>query len=104
MIDLPPPPVQPCVSASAPEAAKVKMLLVVSGDPAQVGAFLSEAAKHPVWKLEADAQADGVRFARLAGPVEVPYREIGGLLFSAQRRQLVVSFAAVPPICEFERQ
>jgi hypothetical protein len=80
------------------------MLLVVSGDPAQVGGFLSEAAKHPVWKVEADAEAKGVRFARLAGPAEVPYREIGGLIFAAQRRRLLVSVGAVPPICEFERQ
>ena len=101
-MDLPPPPVQQCISVASPEAARARLLLVVSGDPAQVGAFLAEAARHPVWRVEADATSNEVRFVRLIAPIDVPYREMGGLIFEAQRRQLTVSYLAVPPICELE--
>ena len=102
MIDVPPPPAQHCVSVSSPEAHSGRMLLVIGGDPAQVDALRSDASQHPIWRIEADASSNGVRFLRLAAPLDVSYREIGELVFQAQRRQLAVAFQAVPPICELQ--
>jgi len=103
---LPPPPPPPyhCVKSEDAAAADVKMVVIASGDPAQVEAWLTEVKKHPVWKIAADAVSNGVRFIRLSGPGEVPYREIGGLVYDAQFRRLSISFNSEPPICEAKEQ
>ncbi|GAA4775379.1 hypothetical protein GCM10023219_23570 [Stakelama sediminis] len=101
---LPLPPAYHCVKSEDAVAAKVKMFLTVSGDPKQIEAWLVGVKKHPIWKVAADVTANGVRFVRLSGPPEVPYKEIGGLIYAAQLRRLSVSFNSEPPICEAEDQ
>ena len=95
---LPPPP--PPVECVAPESAKGAAYVVLSGDPTQLEALLAE--RRPSWVVEAKATNKGVGFARLKGDLNLPYRDIGGLIFNAQRRQLSVSFFTRPPICGME--
>jgi len=96
MDEIPPPPIIECV---APENARSgSSYLVLSGDPAQLEAFLSE-RRSELWVVEAKAVSNGVGFARLKGRLNVPYREIGGLVYYAQVRHLTADFFTVPRIC-----
>jgi hypothetical protein len=102
MQDLPPPPAYQCVK---PEAVKQgKSYLVVAGSPAQVAALIVEAKSYPRWSIEADATSNGVRFVRLRAPIDIPYRDIGGLIFRARQRNLSVSFGTNPFICPVEEE
>jgi hypothetical protein len=97
---LPPPP--PPIVCVAPEKAVGSSYVVLSGEPAQLDAILAEAK--PRWQVEARAFDNGVGFARLKSNLNVPYKEIGGLIFNAQRRRISVSFYTDPPICGLEDQ
>ncbi|WP_114951295.1 hypothetical protein [Sphingosinicella terrae] len=104
MIDVPLPPVQECVSHASSEISRVKVVLTVSGDAVQVSAFVTEQLRNSIWTVEADAQANGIRFLRLVASGDVPYREIGLRLYEVQRRRLEVSYSTIPPICEPEER
>lgn len=54
-------------------------------------------------KVEAQAESNGVAFARLRGGLNTPYRAIGGLIYAAQRRGLAVTMTTDPLICEEEK-
>ena len=95
---LPPPP--PAVECVAPEKAKGAAYVVLSGDPAQLDAVLAGATAR--WVVDAKAINNGVGFARLKGDLDVPYKDIGGLIFDAQRRNLAVTFFTSPRICGFD--
>ena len=97
MIDLPPPTVQECVRIASPSAAEARAIFTVSGDATQVRPFLGVVGQHPVWSIEADAEANGIRFLRLTAPADLPYRDIGGLIYEAQRRRLQFSFDNAAP-------
>ncbi|WP_380786958.1 hypothetical protein [Sphingomonas sp. R86521] len=99
---MPPPAAYHCVKPDAPEAAGAKILVTVSGEVATMAAFLTEAKKWPSFKLEADARSNGIRFVRLTGSSSTPYRDIGGLIYTAQPRQLTVTMNSEPPICGME--
>ncbi len=78
------------------------MVVTVSGEVATMAAFLTEAKKWPNFKLEADARSNGIRFVRMTAPGSTPYRDIGGLIYTAQVRQLTVTMNSEPPICGME--
>ena len=99
---MPPPAAHHCVKPDAPEAARAKMIVTVSGDAAAMAAFLTEANKWPDFKLEADARSNGIRFVRMTAPSSTPYRDIGGLIYTAQVRHLTVTMNSEPPICGME--
>ena len=99
---LPPPAPIKCVEAKEAASARIKVYIVASGDPAQLGEWLKEVRQRSEWTVDADVHSNGVRFARLSGDGAMPYREIGGLIYSGQCRQLNVTFQMVPPICEVE--
>lgn len=105
MIDIPPlqPPAQ-CIAATSSEAARFPMRFIVSGNPAKVDAFLVIAAKKPMWKLESSTSGIGVRMVSFVGPSDVPYRDIGGLIYEAQRRQLAIAFLASQAICGMQQK
>ena len=83
---------------------KGSTLVSLSGDPQQLSAFLNEIPKSSALKVEAQAQANGVAFARLRGKLNTPYRDIGGIIYSAQRRRLAVAMTTDPLICEIEEK
>jgi hypothetical protein len=99
---MPPPAAYHCVKPDAPEAAKAKMVVTVSGDVATMAAFMTEAKKWPDFKVQADARSNGVRFVHMTAPSSTPYRDIGGLIYTAQVRQLTVTMNSEPPICGME--
>jgi hypothetical protein len=103
VIDVPPPypPAVECISPDSPALVEVKTYLTLSGDPLQVGAIVEEARKHPWWRLDADTEANHIRFIRFSAS-NVPYRSIGALMFEAQRRQLSISLLTEPSICRPE--
>ena len=92
---LPPPP--PPVVCVAPDKAEGSTYVVLGGDPAQLDAVLAGIPSS--WKVEAKTVANGIGFARLKNGLNVPYREIGGVVFDAQRRRLSVSVYTDPPVC-----
>jgi|KBSSwiStaDraftv2_1062776.scaffolds.fasta_scaffold58321_3 hypothetical protein len=91
----PPPPAEHCVAAAYVKHGSG--YLVLSGDPLQLDAVLG--ALKPVWTIEAQATSNGVGFARLKGPIDMKYRDIGASIIEAQQRGLTVSFFTVPRIC-----
>ncbi len=97
-----PPPAYHCVQAA--DVKSGSSFLTVSGDPAQLSAFLTKAKKQPQWTVEADATAKGIRFARLRAGINIPYRSVGGLIYSAQTRHLAVAMTTDPLICENEEK
>jgi hypothetical protein len=99
---MPPPAAYHCVKPDAPEAAKAKMAVTVSGDVATMAAFMTEAKKWPDFKVEADALSNGIRFVRMTGSSSTPYRDVGALIYTAQVRQLTVKMNSEPPICGME--
>ncbi|MES3048044.1 MULTISPECIES: hypothetical protein [Sphingomonas] len=99
---MPPPAAYHCVKPDAPEATGAKMVVTVSGEVATMAAFLTEAKKWSNFKLEADAQSNGIRFVRMTASGSTPYRDIGGLIYTAQVRQLTVTMNSEPPICGME--
>jgi hypothetical protein len=100
-----PPPEYRCLKAEdvTPETPG-NTYITLSGDPLQLGAFISEIPESNSMRVEARAEANGVAFARLRGSLNAPYRDIGGLIYSAQRRQLSVTMLTDPPICEAEEK
>ncbi|WP_156483468.1 hypothetical protein [Sphingobium chlorophenolicum] len=105
MIQDAPPPAYHCVKAEDITAdSKGNAFVTLSGDPQQLTAFLNEIPKSGSLQLEAQSQANGVAFARLRGALNTPYREIGGLIYSAQRRHLAVAMTTDPLICEIEEK
>jgi len=93
-----------CVRAQDAAKADIKAYMVADGDPVQLEEWLKEVRQKPRWKLDADAQSNGVRFVRLSTDSSVSYGEIVGLIFSGQTRRLSVNFQLVPPICEAEEE
>jgi len=91
-----------CVKAQDAAKTDIKADMVASGDPAQMEEWLKEVRERRHWQLDADAQSDGIRFARLSADASIPYREIGGLIYSGQARRLSITFQLEPPICEAE--
>jgi hypothetical protein len=92
------------VKAQEASQDRVKAHLVVSGDPKQVGAWFAEFDERARWTVDVDTTARGVRFVRLSADGNMPYRFIGGAIYSAQVRQLVVGFQLEPRICELEEE
>ena len=92
---LPPPP--PVIRCMAPENAKGSAYVVLSGNAVQLDAVLSQIK--PPWVVEAKAVDHGVGFARLKADINVPYRDVGGLIIIAQARQIAVKFYMWPPVC-----
>jgi hypothetical protein len=70
---------------------------VISGDPRQLKALLAQ--PRSFWSVEATATNNDVGFARLKADLNVPYREIGSLIFQAQQRQLEATSYTDPRIC-----
>ncbi|MGE4306583.1 MAG: hypothetical protein AB7E24_21445 [Novosphingobium sp.] len=100
--DVPPPPSYVCVKA---EDVKVGATYVIlAGAPQQVEAIIANGDVAKTWKVDADATSNDVRFVRLTASINVPYREIGGLIYSAQRRRLAVTMTTDPLICEAEEK
>jgi len=102
-VDVAAPPVAACVAAS--DLATVThgaTFFVVAGKPAGIAEFLREATKSKTWVLASRAQGKGVETAVLRGALQMPYREIGGLVFLAQNKRLAVTFTTYPAICEVE--
>jgi hypothetical protein len=93
----PPPPAAQCVAADKLASTDGNTHVVLSGEPAQLAALLAEVASQ--WQVEAKATDNGVAFARLKRGLNVPYKELGGLIIRAQQRQLEVSFYTDPRIC-----
>jgi len=91
-----------CVKAQDAAKTDIKAYMVASGDPVQMEEWLKEVRQRPLWRLDADAQSNGVRFVRLSADGSVLYREIGGLIYSGQTRRLSITFQLEPPICEAE--
>ena len=101
LADVPPPPAYECMKAA--EVKEGSVFFTISGDPRQAEAMIGEIrARHPAWKIDADATSNGVRFVRVRAPIATPYREIGGLVFDAQRQHLAVAVMTEPLICEVE--
>ena len=98
----PPPPAYHCVKPTDPAATRATMIVTVSGDPAQIDGWLAMARTHPAWKVDADARSNGVRFVQLHAPATLPYREVGGLIYEGQGRQLSMSVRSEPPVCATE--
>lgn len=80
-----PPPEYRCLKAeSVMLETPGSTYLTLSGDPFQLGAFIDGIPKESAMRLEARAEANGVAFARLRAPLNMPYRNIGSLIYAAQ--------------------
>jgi hypothetical protein len=103
LIDLPPPPYHCIKAEDVTPQTQGSTFISLSGDPEQLAAFLDEIPPSNVIQLEARAEANGVAFARLRGGLNTPYRDIGGIIYAAQRRRLAVTMTTDPLICEEEK-
>jgi hypothetical protein len=102
-IDLAPPPAEACIAQSDLSAAtRGATFFVVAGPPSDLADFLSEASKNKAWVVVSRSKSESVETVMLRGSLQMPYREIGGLIFLAQTKKLVASFATYPAICEVE--
>ena len=105
MIQDVPPAAHQCVKAEDVTLQwKGSAFLSLSGDPQQLAALLNEIPKTSSLQIEAQSEANGVASARLRGPLNTPYRDIGGIIYSAQRRNLTVTMTTDPLICEIEEK
>ena len=95
-----PPSIQQCVPAA--KAHSGSAYFIAAGDPTQVNRLIADAATYPKWKLDADAVSNGVRFIRLTADIDLPYEQVGGLIYKAQLRRLAGGFTTTPTICEAE--
>ena len=102
MPDLPPPPAYECVAA--PDVKTGTTFFTISGVPRQIEALLAELKPKFSWKVDADATSNGIRFVRISTGIDIPYRDIGGLMAIAQRRRLAVAITTNPIICEAEEK
>ena len=57
-------------------------------------------AKKAIWKMESSTSGVGVEIVTFIAPGAVEYRDVGELIFEAQRRQLAVAVMPSVPICE----
>ena len=73
--------------------------LVVSGPEAQIAAYAQAAAKVGSLHLVARAADRGFGFLRFEADKDLPYRDIGALVFDAQRRELMLATAQALPSC-----
>ena len=93
----PPDPYQYCVQS----ADKVTSLISVSGTADDIDKFFNIVKRYPQWKHEGDGSGtDGNRLVVLRGPSSLPYRDIGGLIYEAQRLGLAIVFTPSAPLCE----
>jgi len=71
--------------------------VILSGDPTQLNALLKKIG--PPWKIDARGVHHALAFARIESDINVPYREVGSLIITAQERGLAAKFYTSPPIC-----
>ena len=104
MQTLPPPRRYHCVKAADASSATVRMLLTASGNLAQVEAWLAEVRRHALWKIDADTQANAIRFSEAERPSGATLRGNRRLIYYGQLRHLSGAVGAEPPICETAEQ
>ncbi|MBD3762524.1 hypothetical protein [Rhizorhabdus sp.] len=75
------------------------MRVSVSGTPQQVAEVGAIAEKMPTIRLVAAAEDRGVAFARFETGPDTRYRDIGGLVYAAQRAHLLVATGYAIPNC-----
>ncbi|GAA0733144.1 MULTISPECIES: hypothetical protein [Sphingomonas] len=97
---LPAPVSQQCVKADDPAADNVHLYVVVEGRPETIEAWLKEDRPNSDFAVESDATKNGVRSVRLLANRTAPYRELGRLIYSGQKRGLPLKIQTVPSICE----
>jgi hypothetical protein len=96
-----PPPALPASCARSVE--DVSSLISVSGAPAQIASFVALLKKYPQIRQEGDiGQGKGVQLLVLRAPGSLPYRDIGGLIYSAQTLGLALAFTPSMPLCDSE--
>lgn len=90
-------PIQHCVR----RVDDVTALISVSGSAQAMQAFNDVLKRYPKWKQEGEGSgAAGDRLIVLRGLGSLPYREIGGLFFEAQRLGLAIVFTPSAPLCD----
>ena len=102
MMDLPPPPVQPCIVLETAQPGSIFMLFQFEGSADAVTKLLTFIRDYPVWKLDPEEPQQDARLLRLRAPADTPYRQIDPLLDAAQRLGLTVTMKTEPPICGME--
>jgi len=95
---LPPPQlIQQC----ARTADEVTALISIAGSQKQIDAFAGTIRRYSKWRQEGEATGSGgTRLVVLRGPGSLPYRDIGGLIYEAQRLGLAIAFTLSAPLCE----
>ena len=94
---LPPPSPPVCVRS----AEDITTLISVSGSPIEMAEFANVLKRYPAWKQEGEASGVSlIRMLVLRGPASLPYRDIGGLIYEAQRLKLAIIFTPSSPLCE----
>lgn len=104
---LPPLPQLACVSPQSPDAAKASLYLTVRGASEEVDGFLEEArTRYPAWQVDAAALSKRAKIVRLRVSGTAIFRDVGGLIYLAQRRQhasrlqqLTVTMTTNQPLC-----
>jgi hypothetical protein len=102
--DLPPAAVVQCTEAvDLARESNGATFFFVARKASAIERFLAVASKYAAsWSIAAQAELKGIKSVTLRGALKILYREIGELIFEAQRIHLLVSFSTYPAIWEVE--